>query len=247
MTNFDDKPILKPILALDTSVPTARVAILDRDGRVLASAEKTAARHSSNLLGLCDECLHTARLTLDGLGAIACGAGPGSFTGLRVGMAAAKGLALSREIPFVLVPSLDALLMDLGGVTGEGLFVPCIDAGKDQVYARLYRGRVGHFAPLGEHDAFDPRTLCQQLLAARAKGERIVIGGSGVDRYRDLFVDALGPDAVCHNVAGPSATSVGTLALRRLASGHSDDLDTAVPTYGRLPDITAKRPRKPQG
>jgi tRNA threonylcarbamoyladenosine biosynthesis protein TsaB len=221
-----------PLLALETSTPTARVAVVDGD-RVLAALEKTAARHSSNLLVLVDEALATAGLRLPGLCAITCGAGPGSFTGLRVGMAVAKGLALPAELPLVLVSSLEALAVDLD-VAGA-LLVPCLDAGKDQVYARLYRG--GTLEPLSPEWALAP----QELLARVAEtGGPVVAGGTGVDRYLTLFRDALG-DGARPSVAGPSALSVARLARRRLERGETDDLATAVPAYGRPPDITTPK------
>ena len=108
---------MRPMLAFDTSTPCARVAVLAPEGDCLATAEKVAARHSSNLLRLCDEVLRATGVTVSDLAAIACGAGPGSFTGLRVGLAVAKGLALADQIPLVLVSSLDALAADLAEVS----------------------------------------------------------------------------------------------------------------------------------
>src|SRR4051794_27481357 len=96
------------LLALDTSGPTARVALADRTGRPLFSDERTSARHSATLLPVCHELFIRAGITVAELRGIACGSGPGSFTGLRVGLAVAKGLALPFDLPFVLVPSLQA-------------------------------------------------------------------------------------------------------------------------------------------
>jgi tRNA threonylcarbamoyladenosine biosynthesis protein TsaB len=221
----------RPLLALETSVPTARVAVLGGDGIVRAQTEKTAARHSSNLLRLCDEALGAAGLKVADLAAIACGAGPGSFTGLRVGMAVAKGLALPTSLPLVLVSSLEALAQDLKGPPGA-LLVPCIDAGKDQVYARFFG------AETSEDWVIDPAALIERL---RDASHPVVLGGTGADRYRTLFTAALGEEAVSAQVAGPSAVSVGRLALERFRRGETDDLGRAVPTYGRPPDITTPK------
>jgi tRNA threonylcarbamoyladenosine biosynthesis protein TsaB len=224
--------LTRPLLAIETATPTARLAVMAPDGRVLAAAEKTAARHSSNLLRLVDSTLQSAGVKLAELGAIACGGGPGSFTGLRVGLATAKGLALPTGLPLALVSSLEALARDLGG-GADTLVVPCLDAGKDQVYARLYRGGV----PLD-----DEWVLAPAALADRLEGP-VLVGGTGADRYADLLIRRLGQSAVRLGVAGPSAVSVGALALPRLARGESDDLAAAVPSYGRPPDITRPRPR----
>jgi tRNA threonylcarbamoyladenosine biosynthesis protein TsaB len=229
---------MRPMLAFDTSTPCARVAVLSPEGDCLAAAEKVAARHSSNLLRLCDEVFRATGATVKDLAAIACGAGPGSFTGLRVGLAVAKGLALADRIPFVLVSSLDALAVDLTGTNDEGLVLPCIDAGKGQVYGRLYRAAGGTSAPIGSDElALLPEDLCR-LVREQAAGAALVAGGNGVDRYQEVFRAQLGVEAVRFQVAGPSALAVGRLALARLARGEHDNLETSVPRYGRPPDIT---------
>jgi tRNA threonylcarbamoyladenosine biosynthesis protein TsaB len=201
-------------------------------------AEKVAARHSSNLLRLCDEVLRATGVTVSELAAIACGAGPGSFTGLRVGLAAAKGLALADSIPLVLVSSLDALAADLASLGEAGLVLPCIDAGKGQVYGRLYRATGGAPTPISSDEiALLPEDL-GRLVQVQAAGAAVVTGGNGADRYLDVFRALLGPEAVRTQTAGPSALAVGRLALARLARGEHDDLETSVPRYGRPPDIT---------
>ena len=233
---------MHPILAFDTSTPCARVAVLSPEGDCLAQAEKAAARHSSNLLRLCDEVLRATGVTVPGLAAIACGAGPGSFTGLRVGLAVAKGLALADRIPLVLVSSLDALAVDLAGLGRESLVLPCLDAGKGQVYGRLYRAAGEAPAPISTDEfAHLPADLCR-LVQAQASGAAVVAGGNGADRYLEVFRAHLGDTAVRAQFAGPSALAVGRLALARLVRGEQDDLETSVPRYGRLPDIT-----KPKG
>jgi tRNA threonylcarbamoyladenosine biosynthesis protein TsaB len=229
---------MRPLLAFDTSTPCARVAVLSPEGNCLAAAEKVAARHSSNLLRLCDEVLRATSVNVSDLAAIACGAGPGSFTGLRVGLAVAKGLALADRIPLVLVSSLEALAVDLAAANGGGLLLPCIDAGKGQVYGRLYRVAGEAPTPIGVDElVLLPEDLCR-LVQEQAAGAVVVAGGNGVDRYQEVFRAQLGASAVRFQVAGPSALAVGRLALARLARGEHDDLETSVPRYGRPPDIT---------
>jgi tRNA threonylcarbamoyladenosine biosynthesis protein TsaB len=224
------------MLAFDTSTPCARVAVLSPEGDCLATAEKVAARHSSNLLRLCDEVLRATGATVSELAAIACGAGPGSFTGLRVALAVAKGLALADRIPLVLVSSLDALAEDLA--RSEGFVLPCIDAGKGQVYGRLYRVAGGAPEPIGTDElVLLPEELCR-LVQEQAAGAGVVTGGNGVDRYQEVFRAQLGGNAVRLQIGGPSAMAVGRLALARLARGEHDDLENSVPRYGRPPDIT---------
>jgi tRNA threonylcarbamoyladenosine biosynthesis protein TsaB len=231
----------RPLLAFDTSTPTARVALISPAGECLVLREKTAARHSANLLALCDEILRSAGAGVRDLCAIACGAGPGSFTGLRVGLAVAKGLALPVPLPLVLVPSLDALACDLAQASAESahLLLPCIDAGKGQVYARMYHVN-GDPVPSAQGDSdwvLSPDALCH-LVGKAVAGGQVRVGGTGVDRYLDVFRTAFGEDGVATALPGPSAAAIGRLALARIRRHDYDDIETAVPRYGRPPDIT---------
>lgn len=243
-----------PILCLDTATITARVAVIgdgegpghSEPGAVLAAREATAARHSSNVLRLCDECLVQVGLRPAALSAIACGAGPGSFTGLRVGLAVAKGLALPTGVPLVLVSSLAAMAVDIFAATPDAadgaLVVACLDAGKGEVHAGLFRR--------------DPETLVAGvtaavvtppgLLASRvgAGSAPVTLAGSGADRYADVLDPALPAGWRRLPVAGPSAAAIGRLGRRQLLTGGGSDLERAVPDYGRGPDITVKKPRQ---
>jgi tRNA threonylcarbamoyladenosine biosynthesis protein TsaB len=232
-----------PLLAFDTATPTARVAILSPQGDCLVVRERTAARHSANLLALCDEVLRESGTHVADLRAIACGAGPGSFTGLRVGLAVAKGLALPTGLPLVMMSSLDALANDLAARRPEArLLLPCIDAGKSQVYARLFVVTEAGPSAVGDADwVLAPEDLVRLIQEASA-GQPIWAGGNGVDRYLDVFEAALGKEAVFPSAPGPSAVSIGRLGLVRLARGQVDDIESAVPRYGRPPDIT--RPKR---
>lgn len=234
-----------PLLAFDTATLTARLAVVSADGVCLAARAKTAARHSANLLGLVDEALRQAGVSVGALRAIACGAGPGSFTGLRVGLAVAKGLALPTGVPLVLVSSLEALACDLAeGLAAPAVVLPCIDAGKGQVYARVYDVTPGQTPrSRGESDwAIAPSELAAVAEMAAA-GAPLLVGGSGLDRYLETLRGALGSDRVRPEVAGPSALAVARLAAQRLDRGEQDDIASAVPRYGRPPDIT--RPKRP--
>lgn len=225
------------VLCLDTSTPTARVAVVDGAGASLASAEATADRHSAHVLKLCDEVLRAVGLRPDGLSAIACGAGPGSFTGLRVGLSVAKGLALATGKPLLLVSSLQALAIDMARAAGAArLVVPCIDAGKGEIYAFACAiDDAGAVAAGG-----DPWRLTPAALVARlADLPGALFAGNGADRYA-AALDAARARRI--SVDGPTARSIAALALPRLVRGEFDDLDKAVPFYGRPPDITSAKP-----
>jgi len=235
------------ILAIETATTTARVAVLDRGGARRAAREATAERHSSNLLRLCDEVLREAGIVPAALDAIACGAGPGSFTGLRVGLAVGKGLALPSARPFLLVSSLAALALDIlrtADTVRPGadapIAVPCIDAGKGQIYAGLFRAEgTSLVVSIGQEWVLAPG----ELLPATPADAALRIAGNGADRYAAVIDGALATRERARRleVSGPTAESVGRLALLRLARGEVDSLESAVPAYGRAPDITKPR------
>jgi tRNA threonylcarbamoyladenosine biosynthesis protein TsaB len=233
-------PPLGPFLALDTSGPTARVALLDADGRVLAADQRTSPRHSTILLPLCHDLFQRTGVAVHSLRGIACGSGPGSFTGLRVGLAVAKGLALGFDLPLVLVSSLAALAIDLAAATTEDLLAPAIDAGKGEIYVQLYRRSSTGVSALGPEVRALPGPYALEL---KTSGQRPLLGGTGADRHHAALAAVLGDAAVVAGFPGPSAKAVGQLGLPRLLRGERDDLGTAVPVYGRPPDITTPKPR----
>jgi tRNA threonylcarbamoyladenosine biosynthesis protein TsaB len=228
---------MAPILAMETSTPVARVAVVDSEtGTLLAAAEAIAERHSSNLLRLCAEVTEKVGVSIASLEAIACGSGPGSFTGLRVGLAVAKGLAMPTGVPLVLVSSLEALALDMLAVVAPGEWLlPCLDAGKGQVYAALFqrRGDVG-VTPCGDEWAVAPDAIDGNLPEAVS----IVCAGPGARRYRDVLATAFGSRGRLVEVSGPSAHAIAIRALEKFRAGQWDDLAAAVPSYGRAPDIT---------
>jgi len=230
-------------LCLDTSTPTARVAILDGDLQwpegIRFAAEATAERHAGHLLPLCVEALRAVGVAPAALAGIACGGGPGSFTGLRVGLSMAKGLAMPTGVPLHVVSSLEALALDILGMPRNGTApspitaVPCLDAGKGEIYVAAY---IVDSERLVREVAPSARLTPAAFGAWASALDRPVVAGNGVARHREAlsaveFVD----------VAGPSAVSVGRLALLQRARGEASDLASAVPFYGRPPDITVKK------
>jgi tRNA threonylcarbamoyladenosine biosynthesis protein TsaB len=225
-------------LCLDTATPTARVAVIDGAGGVRFAAEATAERHSSHVLPLCAEALRALSIAPADLAGIACGGGPGSFTGLRVGLSTVKGLALPTGVPIYVVSSLHALAVDILAAHGGAITaVPCLDAGKGEVYVGGY---VADDAGLVRETAADCRigagAFADWLAALPAPPP--VVAGNGAERHAIAGRVA---------VAGPTAVSIGRLALLQRARGEAASLASAVPIYGRPPDITVKKPRREPG
>jgi tRNA threonylcarbamoyladenosine biosynthesis protein TsaB len=178
------------ILALDTSTLTGSVALID-DGVVLAeSVARVRATHSEQLLPLVDEVLARAGLTLSAIDRLAVGIGPGSFTGVRIAVATAKGLHLASGVALYGVSSLDALVASAWGVRGPVL--SALDARRGELYAALYvvgdAGRRNVFA--ATHGAAQP--LGARVLEHCADGRITVVGDLSETDFAALT--AVAPD-----------------------------------------------------
>ena len=125
------------ILALDSSGIVASVAVVEDDTLLAEYTVNYKKTHSQTLLPMLDEIVKMTELELESIDAIAVAAGPGSFTGLRIGSATAKGLGLALKKPLVAVPTVDALAYNL--YDAQGLICPIMDARRKQVYTGIYR------------------------------------------------------------------------------------------------------------
>lgn len=216
-----------PLLAFDTATTVAVAAVGAPDGRLLAETAWTAGyRHGEELLARIDALLAEAGVELAGLGAIVVGTGPGAFTGLRVGLATAKGLAHALDVPIVGVPTRSALLAAAASVDPSGApFALALPAGPSDRLFIEPDGRAGILAALAAgvspDDAADAltaaavgRTLVAVDLAGRASRASVALG----ERAR----------------AG-LATALLALGVAELAAGRSSDLAELVPDYVTLP------------
>ncbi len=216
------------VLAVETATPLGSVSLVDEDGVILERESGAVSAHSTWLLPAIRDLLATARLSLEEVTGFAVSAGPGSFTGLRIGMSTVKGLALATGKPMVAVPTLDALAEMIPFC--RHLVCPILDARKKEVYAALYR----HLPRGGVRRQDDYLVLAPRDLACMIT-ERVLFLGTGVDLYRDLMMELLGKKVLFASAhfRHPRASAVGRLGLRRLARGQADDLDRLEPLYVR--------------
>jgi tRNA threonylcarbamoyladenosine biosynthesis protein TsaB len=202
------------VLGLDTCLSSCSVAVLDGE-RVLASAREVMARgHQERLAPMARDVMAEAGLAFDRLERIAVTVGPGSFTGLRVGIAFAKGLALARDLPAVGVGTLEALAAE-----ADGLVFPAIDARRGQLYLQAFEnGR-----PLMAPDALTAETAAARI-AEISQGRPFTLVGSGAPLLADFA-----PSAETIAAEGADARQVARLALA-LSPGPLK------PLYLRAPD-----------
>ena len=227
------------ILAFDTSTFTASAAVLDGRDVLAESSAVLRATHSERLLPLVDEVLARSGVPLDAIERIAVGVGPGSFTGVRLGLATAKGLALATGIPLVGVTSLAALAA--AAWCHEGPPLATIDARRDEVYAAFFRPRAGERGEVRGAVHVRPEALGALALAAFPDGVIAVVGDLGDALYQRLtsaspsrFSRAPGA------VATPLARFVAWEA--REGRGRLDD-GQLEPEYLRASDAKLPQPR----
>lgn len=219
------------ILAADTSTSVNTVALCDGD-RVLAEASIDGGRtHSERLLEMVDWTLEQSQSDLSHVGALAISVGPGSFTGLRIGVAAFKGLALARNLRLIPVPTLDA--MTRLGLFQETIVCPLLDARMDEVFAALYRFEGGERERLTEDLVCSVHDVLAALRQHEPTGKAAFLG-DGAARYEAEIREAL-PGAVFApgSCSFPRAAAVAREAVELLAKGALGDASKVSPVYLR--------------
>lgn len=214
------------VLGIETATSVASVGVVE-EGRALAErAVPMRGSHAQTLLPLVDEVLTAAGLGLNALDLIAVSIGPGSFTGLRIGLSVAKGIALATGLPVVGVPTLDAYACAAG--VRSGLLCPVLDARKGEVYAAAFRWVGGSLRCEAQPRAVTPKRF------AAALSEPCTLLGDGVDAYADLWRLELGAMAELIQFAAlpPSGLVVATLGFGRRAEAMPT-LSEVEPRYCR--------------
>lgn len=236
------------ILALDSSGLVASVAVVVSDNGA-ADAQTVAEytvnfkkTHSQTLLPMLDEVAKMIELDLHAVDAIAVAAGPGSFTGLRIGSATAKGLGLALHKPLIHIPTLEGLAYNLCGTAG--MICPIMDARRGQVYTGIYRIDSDCTLEVVEDQmAVDIEELGRRLCGYEG---RITFLGDGVPVFREALVERImaGRDIgfAPANMNRQRAASVGALALQYYKAGRTETAAEHRPDYLRVSQ--AERERK---
>lgn len=191
------------ILALDSSGLVASVAIMEDDNLVAEYTMNYKKTHSQTLLPMLDELKKAVQLDLESIDAIAVAAGPGSFTGLRIGSATAKGLGLALNKPLIGIPTTEALAYNLYGTDEDTLICPIMDARRNQVYTGLYCFQKGQLQTVKERDALPVDTLLEEL---NQMGKKVIFLGDGVPVFREKIQEMCQvPYLFCAGSCKPSA------------------------------------------
>lgn len=199
------------ILALDTTGLVASVALVD-DGKTIAEFTTNYKKtHSQTIMPMLDNMVKLIDTNLSEIDYIACACGPGSFTGLRIGAATAKGLAHGLDKKIIPIPTLDGLAYNLA--ESDKMIVPIMDARRNQVYTAVY-SNIDGFERISEYMACNVDDIISYV---QSMCDSAVFLGDGVPVFRDKILDA-GYDIAPVNNNMQRASSVGALALERTYS-----------------------------
>ena len=226
------------LLAIDTSNKIASVAVFDNEiclGEKLSDDQKT---HSEKLLPIMDELLTELGLTIKDIDLLAVSVGPGSFTGLRIGSATAKGLGLALKKPVVSVPTLDGLAYRM--ITFDGIICPVMDARRNQVYTAAYTTEDGVLKKIIEHKAVDINEIMEELYAL---GKKVIFMGDGVDVHRET-IEKEYKGEFCFApsfVSKQSAAAVASLGIVYFKEGKYETAAEHTPFYLRKSQAERER------
>ncbi|THB79429.1 MAG: tRNA (adenosine(37)-N6)-threonylcarbamoyltransferase complex dimerization subunit type 1 TsaB [Desulfobulbaceae bacterium] len=234
-----DDPV---ILSFDTATPCCSVALTRgdlRSGVCLAEVSFNAGvTHSRKLLGSIDWLLDQVSMSIADVQAVAVGLGPGSFTGLRIGMATAKGLIFGTDVPLIGLPSLDTIGMR---IPTKRLVCATLDARKKELYYALYKpSSDGEMQRISEPAVQSAESLAQNIT------EPVIMAGDGSRAYHQELAALIGPDVTFMTTEYdyPSAKIGGFLAYDYLQKQDFMDLDSAAPLYVRASDAELSLVRK---
>ncbi len=216
------------ILAVDTTTPGGSVALLDGETLLGEANVESAATHSSRLFRSIDFLVGALGKDIRDVDAFAVAAGPGSFTGIRIGVGAIKSLAFASGKPVVPVSTLLALATKLAA-NGTPLVCPLLDAKKEEIYAALFEPRDEGLVEIIPQGAYDPDAFFARLPAQRV----IAFAGSGLAAYRAKLMPRVG-DWARFPVRSPFiAAEIGRIGAGLLRSGKGLDAAALEPLYFR--------------
>lgn len=229
------------ILAIDSSGLVATVAILEEENMLAEYTINYKKTHSQTLLPMLDEIVKQMDFDMETIDAIAVAAGPGSFTGLRIGCATAKGLGLALDKPIIPVPTVEGLAYNMFGISG--LVCPLMDARRNQVYTGLYRFENGQMEVVMPQDAMAIEEIIQKI---NERKEKVTFLGDGVPVQRETIEKSMEVPysfAPAH-MARQRAGALGMLAFVYYAQGKVEHARDHKPDYLRLSQAERERLEK---
>ena len=230
------------VLAIDSSGLVASVALVEETVMLAEYTINYKKTHSQTLLPMIQEIVDMTDTKLEEIDAIAVAGGPGSFTGLRIGSATAKGLGLALDKPIISVPTVDGLAYNFYGY--EQVICPLMDARRNQVYTGIYTFQQERFIVLKEQCAVAIEEIVEQVEAiAEQENKQVLFLGDGVPVHKAYIDETLKPG---HMYAAPQqngqrAGAVGVRAIQLAKEGKLEQAAEHKPEYLRLSQAERER------
>ena len=225
------------ILAFETSAKAGSVALLEGGKLLGESYQNTGLTHSQTIMTMAEDLLKASGKTPQDVQAVAVAAGPGSFTGVRIGVAAAKGFAWGAEIPCYGVSTLEAMAAGLG--VWEGVIVCTMDARRNQVYNAIFKAEKGVLTRLCEDRAISLEELKEELL--KMEGPLYLVGDGSNLTYTTLQDSVSGMVLPPEHKIHQRAVGVGLLAAAMAEKGEPGNAGELTPNYLRLSQAERER------
>jgi tRNA threonylcarbamoyladenosine biosynthesis protein TsaB len=219
------------ILALDSSGLVASVAIIEEEQMVAEYTVNYKKTHSQTLLPMLNEIAVMIDLDLQSIDAIAIASGPGSFTGLRIGSATAKGIGLALKKPIIAIPTVEGMAYNLYGT--NQLICPIMDARRSQVYTGMYKFRESEIEVIESQMAISIEELIERL---NVRNEAVIFLGDGVPVYRSILEEKMNTpfSFAPPHLARQRAGAVGALAVKYYKAGKMELAVNHKPDYLRM-------------
>lgn len=230
------------LLAIDTSGQPACAALLEDDTLIAEYTINFKMTHSQTIMPMIDSMKNMIAFDMHTLDYIACASGPGSFTGLRIGAATAKGLALGLKIPIVPVPTLDALAYNVYDT--NKIICPIMDARRQQVYTAFYEWEQANFKRITEYMAI---SIEEVLSIAERFGKEVIFLGDGVTVHKQKMMQNTHFMFAPVHCTMQRAASVAVLAKKMAQEGKFVKGNEFVPSYLRKSQAEREREEKLQG
>ncbi len=228
------------ILAFETSAKAASVALVEQGVLLGESYQNTGLTHSQTLMSMAEDLMKTCGRTPEDVKAVAVAAGPGSFTGVRIGVAAAKGFAWGRELPCYGVSTLEAMAKGFG--LEDGFIVPTMDARRSQTYTALFRADSGKVTRVTQDSAISYAELGEIL--KKLENPIFLVGDGAVLCYNTLEGTVPGLILPPEHRRHQRAVGVALVAQEQMAQGLPGDGASLAPNYLRLSQAERERLEK---
>ena len=225
------------ILSFETSAKAASVALLTDGALTAESFQNSGLTHSRTIMKLAQDLLETCELSPADLDFVAWANGPGSFTGIRIGAAAAKGLCWGLELSALPVSTLEAMAWN--AVDLEGVICCCMDARRSQVYNALFRARDGALTRLREDRAISLDELAADLVTL--DGPIHLVGDGALLSWENLRDRVSGLHLISEHLRQQRAAGVGLAGWRAVLLGKAENAALSVPNYLRLSQAERER------